>query len=141
MAILDYTGLFSITLHDDDVQDFDNKWDEVILSIQRVLLDGILESLYKMCTCGSDQFKTVPALYEQYIEQHNSQPPYQKLTTMVKRCSDQKTRARNFEARNERIETGALLEAVSFKKEARRVLSMKSRRTVHKRRRLQLPPR
>ena len=27
-AVLDYTDLFSITLRDDDVQDFDTRWDE-----------------------------------------------------------------------------------------------------------------
>ena len=42
-------------------------------------------------------------LYEQEFEQNNLQPSYQKLKTMVKRCMDQKVRARNFEARNERI--------------------------------------
>ena len=34
---------------------------------------------------------------------------YQKLKTMVKKCLDQKIRARNFETRNERIKTGALV--------------------------------
>ena len=60
-----------------------------------------------MRTRGSDQPKTVLVTHEQDIEQHNSQPSYQKLRTMVKRCSDQNIRIRNFEARNERIETGA----------------------------------
>ena len=51
--------------------------------------------------------KTVLAFEEQDIEQQNSQPSNQKLKTMVKRCMDQKKiRALNFEARNERIETG-----------------------------------
>ena len=48
--------------------------------------------------------KLVLALYEQEVEQHNSQPSYQTLKTTVERCLDQKIRARNFEARNERIE-------------------------------------
>ena len=54
-----------------------------------------------------DQSKTVLTLYEQDFEQHDSQPSYQKFKTMVKRCMDQKIRARRFEARNEKIETGA----------------------------------
>ena len=52
----------------------------------------------------SDQLKTGLAMDEQEIEQHRSQPNYQKFTTMVKRCMDQKIRVRNFEGRNERIE-------------------------------------
>ena len=60
-----------------------------------------------MRTRGSDQLKAVLAIFEQGIEQHDSQPSYQKLRTMVKRCLDQKIRARNVEARHQRIETGA----------------------------------
>ena len=36
-------------------------------------------------------------------------PDYQKLKTMVKICIDQKLRLRNFDVRNERIETGAMV--------------------------------
>ena len=56
-----------------------------------------------------DQLKTVLALYEHEVEQHLSQPNCQKLKTMVKRCTDQTLRARNFEARNATIETGVLV--------------------------------
>ena len=58
------------------------------------------------------QLKTVLAQYGQEIEQHISQPNYQKLKTMVKRWVAQKIRARNFEARNERIEKGVLVKIV-----------------------------
>ena len=68
--------------------------------------DDILESLCKRCLRESDQVKIVLTCYEQEIEQLNSQPNYQKLKTMMKRCLDQKIRARNFEARYERIEKG-----------------------------------
>ena len=43
------------------------------------------------------------------IHQKISIPNYQKLKTMVKRSTDQKFRLRNFNARNERIETGAVV--------------------------------
>ena len=49
------------------------------------------------------------ATYEQEINQHRSKPSYHKLKTMVKRQEDQKIRTRNFQARNERIETGVLV--------------------------------
>ena len=64
-------------------------------------------SLYKMRIRGSDQIKPVLAIHEQDIEQHKSQPSYQKLRTIVKRCLDQKISARNVEARHEITETGA----------------------------------
>ena len=52
-------------------------------------------------TWVSDQLRTVLAVCEQDIEQKKSQPSCQKLKAMVKRCIDQKIRARNFEARCE----------------------------------------
>ena len=57
--------------------------------------------------------KNVWALYEQENEKHNSKLTYQKLKTMVKKCMYQKIRARNFEARNDRIESGVPVEARS----------------------------
>ena len=43
------------------------------------------------------------------IHQKISMPNYQKMKTMVKRSIDQNLRLRNFDARNERIETGAVV--------------------------------
>ena len=43
------------------------------------------------------------------IHQKISKPDCHKLKTMVKRSIDQKLRWRNFEARNGRIETGAVV--------------------------------
>ena len=54
-AVLDFSDLFSITLHGDDIQGFDTTWDPVLLSTSEVPNDEILESLYKMCLRESDQ--------------------------------------------------------------------------------------
>ena len=62
-------------------------------------------SMYMLSRKGLN-LAELDTLYEQEIEQYLSQPNCQKLKTMVKRCIDQKIRARNFEARNDRIETG-----------------------------------
>ena len=67
----------------------------------------MLESLYKMRIRESDQLKTVLELYE--MEIHQKMSKYQKLKTMAKRCIDQKRRLSSFDARNERIETGAVV--------------------------------
>ena len=69
----------------------------------------VLESLYKLRIRESGQFKTVLELYDMEIHHKISMPNYQKLKTMVKRSIDQKLRFRNFDARNERIETGAVV--------------------------------
>ena len=42
-----YTDLFSVTLRDDIIQEFDTRWDEVLLSMSKIPSDDVLESLYK----------------------------------------------------------------------------------------------
>ena len=34
-TVLDYADLFSVTLHDDNIQEFDTRWDEVLLSMSK----------------------------------------------------------------------------------------------------------
>ena len=58
-TVLDYADLFSVTLHDDNFQEFDTRWDEVLLSMSKIPSDDILGSLYKLRVRESDQFKTV----------------------------------------------------------------------------------
>ena len=96
-AVLDYADLFSVTLHDDNIQEFDTRWDEVLLSMTKIPSDEILESLYKLRIRESDQLKNVLELYDMEIHQKTSVPNYQKLKTMVKRCKDQKLRLRSFD--------------------------------------------
>ena len=102
-TVLDYADVFSITLCNDDVQEFDTRWDEILLSICKNHTDEVWESLDKLRIHGFAQFKTVLELYELEIHQRESKLHYQKMKTMVKRSIDQKTRSRNFEARNERM--------------------------------------
>ena len=108
-TVLDYADLFSVTLHDDNIQEFDTTWDDVPLSMSKIPSDDILEILYKLRIPESAQHKTVLELYDMDIHQKISAPNYQKLKTMVKRSIDQKLRLRNFDARRGRIETGAVV--------------------------------
>ena len=107
--VLDYADLFSITLRNDDVQELDTRWDEILLSVTKIPPDDILESLYKLRIRESDQLKNVLELYDMETDQKISRPDYQKLKTMVERSIDQKLRLRKFDARNDRIETGAVV--------------------------------
>ena len=104
-AVLDYADLFTVTLHDDNIQEFDTRWDEVLLS------DDVLESLYKLRMRKSAQLKTVLGLDDMEIHQKISMPKSQKLKTMVKRSIDQELRLRNFDARHWKIGTGAVVES------------------------------
>ena len=46
-AVLDYTDLFSISSHGDDIQDFDTRWDQALLSTSEVPKD---KNILKVCT-------------------------------------------------------------------------------------------
>ena len=56
-AVLDYADLFSVTLRDDNIQEFDTSWDEVLLSMTKIPSDDFLESLYKLRIRESEQLK------------------------------------------------------------------------------------
>ena len=63
-TVLDYADLFSITFCNDNVQEFDTRWDEILLSMTKIPSDDILESLYKLRIRESDQLNTVLELYD-----------------------------------------------------------------------------
>ena len=67
-AVLDYPDLFTITLRNHDVQDFDTRWDENLLSMTKIPTDDVLESLYMLRIRESDQLKTVLKLWD--LETH-----------------------------------------------------------------------
>ena len=110
-TVLDYADFFSVTLHDDEIQEFDTRWDEVLLSMSKVPSDDILESLYKLRTRESAQLKNLLELYDMEIHQKISMANYQKLNTMVKRSIGQNSRMKNFDARHGRIERGAVVKS------------------------------
>ena len=110
-TVVDYADLFSVTLHDDNIREFDTRWDEVLLSMSIVPSDEIFEGLDKLRIRESDQLKNVLELYEMDNHQKISMHHYQKLKTMVKRSTDQKLRLRNFNARHGRIESGAVIKS------------------------------
>ena len=46
-SVENYADLFAISLRNDDVQEFDSKWDGILLSMTKTPPDDILEGLYK----------------------------------------------------------------------------------------------
>ena len=59
--------LVSTTLQNDDVHDFDVRWDHALLSVSEMPSDLILEGLYKSKLQKSAQLRTVMALYDQEV--------------------------------------------------------------------------
>ena len=63
-----YTDLFTIAVRNGDIQEFDSKWDGILLSMTKIPPDDILEGLYKLRIRESDKLKTVLELYD--LETH-----------------------------------------------------------------------
>ena len=64
-AVQGLSDLFTISFQSDNVQDFDVRWDQALLSVGEIPSDMILEGLYKSTLQDSVQLQTVLALYDQ----------------------------------------------------------------------------
>ena len=47
-SVENYADLFTIILRNDDIQEFDSKWDGILLSMTKIPHDDILEGFYKL---------------------------------------------------------------------------------------------
>ena len=82
-SVENYTDLFTIILRNDDIQEFDSKWDGILLSMTKIPHDDILEGLYKLRIRESEKLKTVLELYDLETHQKKLGPDYHKLKAMV----------------------------------------------------------
>ena len=121
-SVENYTDLFTIVLRNDDIQEFDSKWDDILLPMTQIPSDDILESLYKLRIQESEKVKTVLELYNMEIQKKKTGPDYHRLKTMVKRSIEQNLRMKNFEARNGNFETSAVVKNHGMKQLEQRIL-------------------
>ena len=108
-SVENYADLFTISLRNDDIQEFDSKWDGILLSMTKIPPDDILEGLYKLRIRESEKLKTVLELYDLEIHQKKLGPDYHRLKTMVKRSIEQEIRNKNFGARSGNFERNAVV--------------------------------
>ena len=64
-SVENYTDLFTIILRNDDIQEFDSKWDGILLSRTKIPCDDILEGLYKFRIRESEKLKIVLEMYDE----------------------------------------------------------------------------
>ena len=121
-SVENYADLFTIVLRNDNIQEFDIKWDENLLSMTQIPPDDILEILYKLRIRESEKLKTVLKLYNMEIHQKKAGPDYHRLKTMVKRSIEENLRIKNFEARNGNIETSPVVKNQRVKQREQRSL-------------------
>ena len=108
-SVENYADLFTVGLRNDDVQEFDSKWDGILLPMMKIPPDEILEGLYKLRIRESEKLKTVLEVYDLEIHQKKAGPDYHRLKTMVKRSIEQDLRNKNFGARNGNYERNAVV--------------------------------
>ena len=66
----------SLFFRNDDIQEFDSKWDGILLSSTKIPHDDILEGLYKLRVRESEKLKTVLELYDLETHQKKLGPDY-----------------------------------------------------------------
>ena len=92
-SVKNYTDLFTIVPRNDDIQEFDSKWDGILLSVTKIPHDDILEGgLYTLRIRESKKFQTVLELFDLEMHQKKLGPDYHRLKTMVKRSIEQEKR-------------------------------------------------
>ena len=121
-SVENYADLFTIGLRNDDIQEFDSKWDGILLSMTKIPPDDILEGLYKLRIRESEKLKTVLELYNVEIHQKKFGPDCHRLKTMVKRSIEQGTRNKNFGARSGNYEKNAVVKNLGTKQRVRRII-------------------
>ena len=84
-SVENYADLFTIGLRNDDIREFDSKWDGILLSMTKIPPDDTLEGLYKLRIRESEKLKTVLELSDLEIHLKKIRPDYHRLKTMVKR--------------------------------------------------------
>ena len=115
-AVQGPTNLIATSLQIDDVQDFDVRWDQALLSAIEAPTEMILEGLYKSKLQDSVQIQTVLALYDQEIVRNGGHPSFSRLKTSVSFNIDQMMWTRTFGVRNEILERGSVSKSQKGKK-------------------------
>ena len=90
-AVQSVSDLLNFRLQNDDVQDFDTRWDPALAAASEIPTEMAVEGSYK------SKLQT-----REY--RNNEQPSSSRLKTPVRRHVDQTTRTRNFRAQNEIVE-------------------------------------
>ena len=100
-SVENFADLFTVVLRNENIQEFDSKWDEHSLSITKIPSDGILEGLYKLRIRESEKLKTVLEFYSMETRQKKAGLDSHRLETMVKTSVEQNLRMQNLRPETE----------------------------------------
>ena len=121
-SVENYTDLFTIVLRNDDIQEFDSKWDGLLLSMTKIPPDEILEELYKLRIRESEKLKTVLELCGLEARQKKLGPDYRGLVALVWRCVGRGVRNKNFGSRNGKFEKNAVVKNQGTKQRVQSII-------------------
>ena len=121
-SVENYADLFTVSLRNDDIQEFDSKWDGILLSMTKIPPDVILEGLYKLRIRESEKLKTVLELYDLEIHKKKLGPDNHRLKTVVKRSIEQEIRNKNFGCQKWKYESNAVVKNQGTKQRGQRIL-------------------
>ena len=102
------SGLFSIRLGNDDIQDFVRR-EQALLSASDPPSNKILEGLYFPKLQDSCQLQTLMALFNSEIRREGGERDYHRLRICVKLHVEQAQRSKNFRIENEATEWGTVI--------------------------------
>ena len=95
------SGLFSIKLENDDIQDFDLRWEQALLLTSDPPSDKVLEGLYVSKLQDSFPVQTIMALFNQEILRRGGQRDYHRLRMCVKLHVGQTHRSKKIRIQSE----------------------------------------
>ena len=114
------SGLFSMKMENDDIQDFDSRWEQALLLTCDPTSDNVLEELYVSKLQESSLAHTILALYNQEILRGGGQRDYHRLRMCVKLHIEQTQRSKNYRIQSAITERGAVIKGKGQNPSAKR---------------------
>ena len=105
------SDLCSISLQDDDVQDFDTRCDQTFLGTSEMPPENVFEGLYKSKLQGFGQLQPVLAMYKPELNRDQAVPSHPQNEDDGRATNGQTLRTRNFKVGNAKNETGGLVKS------------------------------
>ena len=116
-----YADLFTIGLRNDDIHEFDSKWDGILLSMTKIPPDDILEGLYKSRLRESEKLQRPYWSCMTWRSSEEIGPDYHRLKTMVKRSIEQDIRNKNFGVRHGNYDRNAVVKNPGTRQRVQRI--------------------
>ena len=86
-SVENYADLFTLVLRNDDIQEFDSKWDGILLSMTKIPHDDILEGFVQIKNTRVWETQDRFGIVQYGDSPEEAEPDYHRLKTMLKEVS------------------------------------------------------